>query len=361
MMMTSFLRPSVLLPLMLLLALALMPTIAVASGQQFYIGFFARILIYALAASALNLALGFGGLVGFGHALFIGLGAYCVALPSLFGLENGWVHLLLAIAICGLTGLATGAISLRTRGIAFIMITLAFAQMGYFVFVSLKQFGGDDGMSIIATSLLGGGIDLGSVTTLYYAAWLLLALVLGWMSRLRNAPFGMALRASRQNLTRVNALGFPALRFQMIAYAISAALCGVAGFLLANLNAYASPAMMSWQVSGELIVMVVLGGLGSVFGPLLGALAFIGIEEIMKNYTEHWPLIFGPMVVLIALSGRDGIMGGLLHLDGWLSRRRGAVKDEPQQAPGGAAAASNAAQAVTANVTPNVPFAEGAQ
>jgi branched-chain amino acid transport system permease protein len=357
-MMTSFLRPSVLLPLLLLLALALVPTIAATGGQQFYVGFFARILIYALAASALNLALGYGGLVGFGHALFIGLGAYCVALPSLFGLENGWMHLLLTIAICGLTGLATGAISLRTRGIAFIMITLAFSQMGYFVFVSLKQFGGDDGMSIVTTSLLGSGVDLGAVTTLYYAAWLLLVLVLGWMSRLRNAPFGMALRASRQNFTRVNALGFPAMRFQMIAYAISAALCGVAGFLLANLNAYASPAMMSWQVSGELIVMVVLGGLGSVFGPLLGALAFIGMEEIMKSYTEHWTLIFGPMIVLIALSGKDGVMGGLLKLDNWLSRRRGPMKTAAPKASVTATSAGTGVQA-TSSAASNTPFAGG--
>ncbi|MCA1326856.1 branched-chain amino acid ABC transporter permease [Herbaspirillum sp. alder98] len=312
---TQFVRPSVLLPVLLMVALALVPTLAGAIGAQFYIGFLARILVYALAASALNLALGYGGLIGFGHALFVGLGAYCVSLPSFFGLENGWLQLLLVLGACGLIGLLTGAICLRTRGIGFIMITLAFSQMGYFVFVSLKQFGGDDGMSIIATSRLGAGIDLGSAVPLYYTAWIILALVIVWMTRLRNAPFGMALRAARQNQARVNALGFPARRFQLIAYTISAMLCGVAGFLLANLNAYASPGLMSWQVSGELIVMVVLGGMGSVFGPLLGALAFIGLEELMKSYTEHWMLIFGPIIVLVALSGKDGLMGALLNLD----------------------------------------------
>jgi branched-chain amino acid transport system permease protein len=305
-----------------MLAFALVPTVANALGAQFYIGFLARILVYALAASALNLALGYGGLIGFGHALFVGLGAYCVSLPSFFGLENGWLQLLLTLGACGLIGLITGAVCLRTRGIGFIMITLAFSQMGYFVFVSLKQFGGDDGMSIIATSRLGAGIDLGSAVPLFYAAWIMLTLVIVWMTRLRNAPFGMALRASRQNQARVNALGFPARRFQLIAYTISAMLCGVAGFLLANLNAYASPGLMSWQVSGELIVMVVLGGMGTVFGPLLGALAFIGVEEIMKSYTEHWMLIFGPIIVLVALSGKDGLMGALLSLDRRLAGRR---------------------------------------
>ncbi len=165
----STLRPSVLVPLLLLLALALVPVYAAITGESFYVSFFARMVIYAVAASALNLALGYGGLVGFGHALFLGLGAYCVALPAHFGLDNGWAQLLLTIAVCSVAGLVTGAISLRTTGIAFIMITLAFSQMGYFVFVSLKQFGGDDGMSIARTSRL-AGVDLGSSTPVYIAA-----------------------------------------------------------------------------------------------------------------------------------------------------------------------------------------------
>ncbi len=313
-------RPSVLLPVLLLVAFAFVPLVANTIGAQFYIGFLARILVYALAASALNLALGYGGMIGFGHALFVGLGAYAVSLSSWFGIESGWIQLFFVLLACGILGVLTGAISLRTRSIGFIMITLAFSQMGYFVFVSLKQFGGDDGMSIITTSHLGAGVDLGSAVPLFYAAWISLTLVIIWMTRLRVAPFGMVLRAARQNPARVNALGFPARRFQLIAYTISAVLCGIAGFLLANLNAYASPGMMSWQVSGELIVIVVLGGIGSVFGPLLGALAFIGLEEIMKSYTEHWMLIFGAIIVLVALSGKDGLMGALLALDRRIGR-----------------------------------------
>jgi branched-chain amino acid transport system permease protein len=363
-MMISSLRPSVLLPLLLLVLLAFVPLLASAFDAQFYIGFFARILIYALAASALNLALGYGGLIGFGHALFIGLGAYCVALPSFFGIENGWIQLLLAVLISGVVGLLTGAISLRTRGIAFIMITLAFSQMGYFVFVSLKQFGGDDGISIQATSRLSAGIDLGSVVPLYYAAWLVLVAALLWLAKLRTAPFGMVLRGARQNFTRVNALGFNAMRFQMTAYGISAALCGVAGFLMANLNAYVSPAMMSWQTSGELIAMVVLGGMGSVFGPLLGVLAFVGIEEIMKSYTDHWMLIFGPIIVLVALSGKNGILGGLIALDRWIERPRRAVI-APVAFPASASASASAsvpASPTSTNATASVNMAvQGAE
>jgi branched-chain amino acid transport system permease protein len=333
-MMQNFLRASLMLPLLLLAALALVPAIASAVGEPFYISFFARIVIYAIAATALNLALGYGGMVGFGHALFMGLGAYCVALPSFLGMTNGWLQLLLTVLVCAVAGLVTGAISLRTRGIAFIMITLAFSQMGYFIFVSLKQFGGDDGMSIAATSRFGGGIDLGSSAPLYYAAWCTLAALVLWMAKVRSAPFGMALRASRQNFTRVNALGFPAMRYQLLAYVISSVACGLSGFLLANLNAFASPGMMSWQISGELIVMVVLGGLGSVFGPLLGAMVFIGLEETLKIYTSHPMIVFGPVIVLVALSGKDGLIGALHWFDKEVSQRhKNPVKKAPEILP----------------------------
>lgn len=315
--------------LLVLLVLACVPAVANASGEQFYISLMARIVVYAIAATALNLALGYGGLVGFGHALFIGCGAYSVALPSFFGIQNGWAHLALTVVSCAILGAVTGAISLRTRGIAFIMITMAFSQMGFFIFVSLKQFGGDDGMPITSTSRF-GPFDLGSVTALYYTAWSILGILLLWMWKLRRSPFGMALRASRQNFIRVNAIGFPALHFQWLSYVISAVLCGIAGFLLANLNAFASPGMMSWQISGELIVMIVLGGMGSVFGPMLGAVAFLGIEEILKLYTEHPMIVFGPAIVLVAVFGTKGIVGGLdwVSTIGWGAK--GSRRDRPK-------------------------------
>ncbi|SFB38239.1 amino acid/amide ABC transporter membrane protein 2, HAAT family [Collimonas sp. OK607] len=308
-------RLSVLVSLVLLVGLAVVPFAAYFMGQPFYVSFFARIIIYGIAATALNLAIGYGGLVSLGHALFFGLGAYSVAIPAFYGIDSGWIHLLLCIAVCALVGLVTGAISLRTSGIAFIMITLAFAQMGYFVFVSLKQFGGDDGNTISLTSKFFGS-DLGNSNTLYATALITLCFATWWMARMRVAPFGMVLRGARQNARRINAVGLPSKQYQLSAYVFSGVLCGIAGLLFANLNAFASPSSMSWTVSGDLIVMVVLGGIGTVFGPLLGALAFLGLEEVLKMFTEHWMVIFGPVIVLVALLGKTGIVGLLQMLDG---------------------------------------------
>jgi branched-chain amino acid transport system permease protein len=304
---------TVAVPLLLFVGLVAVPFVANAMGQPFWITFFARIIIYAIAATALNLALGYGGLVSFGHALFLGLGSYAVALPAFYGVDSGIMHLIVCVTVCGTVALVVGAISLRTSGMAFIMITLAFAQMGYFLFVSLKHFGGDDGLAIASTSHV-GSFNLGSSLALYSVAFTVLAVTTWWMVMLRAAPFGLALRAARQNVRRVKALGLNAHALQLAAFAVSGVLCGIAGMLLANLNAFASPSSMAWNVSGELIVIVVLGGMGSAFGPLLGALMFFGLEEVLKSLTEHWPVVFGPLIVVMALSGRQGIMGLLVRL-----------------------------------------------
>jgi branched-chain amino acid transport system permease protein len=327
---SNLLRPGTLVPLLALAGLALVPFAATAAGQPFWIAFFARIIIYAIAASALNLALGYGGLVSFGHALFLGLGGYAVALPSFFEIGNGWLHLALCLGVCGAAALLTGAISLRTSGIAFIMITLAFAQMGYFLFVSLKNFGGDDGLPIAQTSRF-GPLNLGSPLALYGVALGVLIVVTWWLARLRVAPFGMALRGARQNARRINAIGLPAQRYQLAAYAMSGMLCGVAGMLLANLNAFASPSTLTWAVSGELIVMVVLGGIGTVFGPLLGALAFLGLEEWLKGFSEHWMVVFGPLIVLMAVAGKRGIVGLLDVIAGRFDRLRTGLTRNPSR------------------------------
>lgn len=322
------LRPATFVPLLLVLALAAVPVVAQLTEQPFYLAFFARIIIYAIAASALNLALGFGGLVSLGHALFLGLGAYSVAIPAFHGIDSGWVHLLCCVLVCGLVGLVTGAVSLRTSGIGFIMITLAFAQMGYFVFVSLKQYGGDDGTTIAATSKFFGA-DLGQAGTVYWVALALLALVLWWTARLRVAPFGMVLRGARQNPRRINAIGLRSTRYQLAAYVLSAVVCGVAGMLLANLTAFASPSTLTWMVSGDLIVMIVLGGIGTVYGPLLGALAFLGLEEVLKMTTEYWMAVFGLAIVLIGVLGEAGIAG---LLDSWGARRPSPKAAQPKTA-----------------------------
>jgi len=308
------LRPSAWVPLLVLLLLATVPLVAQATGETYYIAFFARIIIYAIAACALNIALGYGGLVSFGHSLFLGLGAYAVGIASFYGIGNGWVHLLLCLGVCALVALITGVISLRTSGIAFIMITLAFAQMGYFLFVSLKNYGGDDGLSITTGSRF-GPLDLSSATAVYVVAFVILVLSIWCLARLRVAPFGMVIRGARQNSRRVSAAGIAVVRYQLLAYVLSGMLCGVAGLLLANLNAFASPSTLAWSVSGELIVIVVIGGLGTVFGPLLGALVFLGMEEILKGYTDHWMIVFGPLIVLAALLGKSGLIGLLQRLD----------------------------------------------
>jgi branched-chain amino acid transport system permease protein len=307
-------KPGTLVPVLLLVLLAFVPLGAQASGESFWVAFFARIVIYAIAATALNIALGFGGLVSLGHALFLGIGAYSVAIPSFHEIGNGWVHLAICVVACTLVGLLTGAVSLRTKGIGFIMITLAFAQMGYFVFVSLKQYGGDDGTPITYTSEF-FGVNLGQAVPLYWVALVILCLLVWWSARLRVAPFGMVLRGARENARRVNAIGFRSTRYQLAAYVVSAVLCGIAGMLLANLTAFASPSTLSWIVSGDLIVMIVLGGLGTVFGPFLGALVFLGAEEVLKSITESWQAVFGLAIFLIALLRTPGIAGLLARFE----------------------------------------------
>lgn len=311
--MNNLSQPARWVPVLILLGLAAVPALATAFDDNFLVAFFARVLIYAIAASALNIALGFGGLVSLGHALFIGVGMYSVSLPAFHGVSAGFIHLLICVVLCASIGAVTGLISLRTSGIAFIMITLAFAQMGYFVIVSLKQYGGDDGMSIAtASQLFGWALD--TPKAVFYTAWVLLVALTYWVDRLRVSPFGMTLRAGRQNARRVMSVGLALRSYQLTAYVLSAVGCGLAGMLLANLNAYASPSSMSWSVSGELIVMVVLGGMGSVFGPLLGALAFLGVEEVLKAYTEHWMAVFGLAIVAVPMLGKAGLVGLLERL-----------------------------------------------
>jgi branched-chain amino acid transport system permease protein len=323
---SSGLRAGTIVAVALFAVLAVLPVAAESFGQGYLVPIVARMIIFAIATSALNLALGFGGMLSFGHALFFGLGAYCVGLPSHFGIDNGLLHLLICIAVTALAGFLTGALSLRTSGFAFIMITLAFAQMGYFLFVSLKQFGGDDGLVIQNTSRF-AGLDLGKPMVAYFAALLVLVLVTWWISKLRVAPFGMALRASQQNGRRVNALGMKASSYQLAAYVISAAITGVAGFLSANLNAFATPRIFSWHISGEMVLMLVLGGMGTVFGPVFGAIAYLGLEEILRALMQHWMMVFAPIIVLVAYVSKGGFVALLDRLD--QPRREKSVAAKP--------------------------------
>lgn len=291
-----------------LLLLAAVPAAAKAVGQPFYMTLFLRIMIYGLAALSLNLVLGFGGMVSFGHALYLGLGAYAVGISSTLGVTSGWVHLAIALAAAVGVSLFTGLISLRTSGIAFIMITLAFAQMFFFLAVSLKQFGGDEGMTIAQPSDF-GLLPLGNKVVFYYAVFALLVAALYGSRRLVESRFGMVLRGTMSNERRMKALGFPTLRYRLTAYVIGACVCAVAGLLLANLTGFASPDYMAWSRSGELIVMVVLGGMGTLMGPVVGATVLLLLEEVLTAFTDHWMIVLGPIILLIAVLAKRGIVG----------------------------------------------------
>lgn len=312
-------RSRVILAVMLLIALAL-PPLLTALGQGFYVGFAARVLIMALAALSLDLVMGLGGMVSFGHAAFLGLGAYVVGIgswhvfesaPLPFGLpgsENALVVWPLAMAVSGLAALGIGAVCLRTSGVHFIMITLAFAQMLYYLAGGLKTYGGDDGITLYNRSEF-PGLKLSDPFTFYYLCLALLVGVLVLLLRLRQSRFGMVLRGVRDNERRMRALGFPTYRYKLAAFVLSGMVCGLAGALMANASEFASPALMGWQRSGELLVMVVLGGMGSLVGPVLGAVALMALEETLAGLTQHWQVILGPLLLVLALSARHGLWG----------------------------------------------------
>ena len=307
---------------LLLAGLALVPLIALAINESFYVTLFTRIVIFALAAVGLNLILGYGALVSFGHAMYIGVGAYAVGILAHHGVSSGWVHLAVALAVGAVVAVVIGLVCLRTSGMAFIMITLAFAQMFYFLCISLKQYGGDDGLTIATRSDF-GLFSLSSNNVLYYFSFALLVACVVFFHRLVHSRFGMVLRGCRSNERRMASLGFPTLRYKLTAYVISALVCVVAGVLLANLTKFAAPSYMAWQASGDLIVMVVLGGMGTLIGPVAGAVALLIFEEVLAGWTTHWMLVLGPLIVLIVLTAKKGLYGFLVERD---ERRRAASR-----------------------------------
>lgn len=314
--------PRIMLAAALLALLALVPVASVLLGQSFYVTLFTRIMIFALAAMGLNLILGYGGLVSFGHAMYVGIGAYAVGILTFHGVGSGWAHLAAALAVGGVVALVVGAICLRTSGMAFIMITLAFAQMVFFLGVSLRDYGGDDGLQIPNRSDF-GLFSLANGTVLYYATFALLVGVLFLTHRIVHSRFGMVLRGCKSNERRMKALGFPTLRYKLAAYVISALVCVLAGVLLGNLTRFVAPAYMAWTVSGELIVMIVLGGLGTLFGPIVGAAALLLLEEVLSSFktgidavdqllSQHWLALIGLFIVLVVLVLKQGLWGRIV-------------------------------------------------
>jgi branched-chain amino acid transport system permease protein len=307
--MTAWATPRNALAFALIAMLALLPVYAAATGHTFMTTLFTRIIILAIAAVSLNLIMGFGGMVSFGHAAYLGIGGYVVGILAKEGIGSGFVQWPLALAVSALFALGVGALSLRTRGVYFIMITLAFAQVAYYVANGLDRYGGDDGLTIQRRSELGGLVDLSNRIVFYYIclALLLGAIFLVW--RMVNARFGMVIRGARSNERRMRAIGFPVYRYRLVCFVIAGTLCGLAGVLLANHTNFISPAIMHWTRSGDLIVMVVLGGMGSSFGPLIGAVVLLVLEETLSGITEYSGLILGPLLLLIALFARGGIVG----------------------------------------------------
>ena len=305
---------------LLIAGFALFPIFTHFADLPFWNDVAMRIMLLGMAAMGLNLVLGYGGMVSFGHAAFIGIGAYCVGISQFYGITNGWAHLLFSFVACGAAGLVIGYLALRTSGIYFIMITLAFAQMLFFLFVSLETYGGDDGMSIDRAAF--GVVDLYDPLRLYFLTWICLALVGLALMFIVRSRFGVTLRAIKSNESRVEAMGLVPLRFKITGYVISAVICGLAGALFASWQEYVSPDIMHWTRSGELMVIIILGGLATLAGPLLGAIVFLLLEEMLPwllgvvapAYAENWMILFGPILIMVVMFGRGGLVG---LLDRW--------------------------------------------
>jgi branched-chain amino acid transport system permease protein len=294
--------------------LLLLPLYSHLSGNIFVLTLFTRIVIFALAAASLNLIMGYGGMMSFGHAAYLGIGGYAVGILAFEGIGSGFIQWPVALAASALFALVIGALSLRTRGVYFIMITLAFAQMAYYVASGLARYGADDGLTIYKRSDFGGLINLSNRVQFYYLCLgcLFGGIYLIW--RIVNSRFGMVIQGLRSNEARMQAIGFPVTRYRLACFVISGTLCGLAGALLANNTDFVSPAVMFWTRSGDLMVMVILGGMGSLFGPVIGAIVYLVLEEFLSQLTEYWALIMGPLLLLIVLFGRGGIMGLLGRL-----------------------------------------------
>jgi branched-chain amino acid transport system permease protein len=291
-----------------LATLAAVPPVAAVLGQPFYLDLVRRIMIFAIAALSLNLILGYGGLVSFGHAAYLGIGAYAVGILAYHGIHDGFLQFAVAIAASAAVALVIGAVSIRTSGVYFIMITLAFTQMLFYLGISLEEYGGDDGMRLAARSQF-AGLDLGSPTPFYYFVLAILAAFLYLVHRLVNSRFGMVIRAAKSNDGRTRAVGFAPYPYRLAAFVIAGAMCGVAGALLVNQTAYLTPDFMNWTRSGELMFMVILGGVATLIGPVLGAAALLLLEDFLAAWTVHWQIVLGPILVLVVLFAKRGLAG----------------------------------------------------
>ena len=302
-------RPGIIVPFVIFACLALLPLAAYFAAEKHVLHLFERVMIFAIAAIALDLLVGYGALVSFGHAAFIGLGAYAVGILASHGIGDALIALPVALAVASLFAFLTGIVCLRTKGVYFIMITLAFGQMAFFTASSLAPYGGDDGLTIAARSTLAGLPLFANERFFYYVVFGCLLGTYVLCRAIVASRFGRVLRGAKENPARIATLGYDVYRFQLAAYVIAGAIGGLSGFLLANATNFVSPAFMSWQRSGELLVMVILGGVGSLHGAIVGAGAFLLLEEWLSGLTEHWKMIFGPLLVLLVVFASGGLVG----------------------------------------------------
>jgi branched-chain amino acid transport system permease protein len=302
-------RADVIAPALIFVALAAVPLVASVGAHTYVLDLVSRIMIFAIAGVALDVLIGYGGLISFGHAAFVGLGAYAVGILSAHGFGDALIALPVALAASALFALATGAVCLRTHGVYFIMITLAFSQMMFFTAASLAPYGGDDGLTVRARSTIAGFALMRDALSFYYVVFACLLATYLLCRALISSRFGRVFCGARENPIRMASIGYDVFRYQLVAYVIAGAIGGLSGFLLANAAEFVSPAYMSWQRSGELVIMVLLGGMGTLYGAVMGAAAFVLAEEWLSGLTEHWKMIFGPLLVLIVLFARGGLVG----------------------------------------------------
>lgn len=298
-----------------------------AQGLGYYLSMLSRMMIYGLAACSLNLILGYGGLVSFGHAAYMGLGAYTVGILITEGVPNGWLGFALAMAISALMALIIGAISLRTKGVYFIMITLAFAQMLFYLVNSIKAYGGDEGLNIKVRSEFGLGIVLKNDLHFFLLVLVCLVISLVFMQVLMRSRMGRVVLAQRDDDIRTEALGYPVYRYQLALFVIAGAIGGLAGALMVNQQNYVNPNLMHWTQSGVLMIMVILGGVGTLAGGLWGALLLLTLEDLIAELTPHFPFYVGWVLLAVVLLAPKGLSG---LSDLWRNRRTPAVKQETQ-------------------------------
>jgi branched-chain amino acid transport system permease protein len=301
--------------------LVALPLAMQALGYLFYVGFASRVLIYAIAATSLNLVLGYGGMISFGHAAFVGAGAYVASILIAEGVASAWIGWPAAIAASALLAWIIGAISLRTRGVYFIMITLAFAQMMFYLVNSMKAYGGDEGLTLARRAGLGFGLDLGNEVVFYYVVLAILMLALYCLHRMMRSRFGRVVVAIRENEARAEAIGLPVYRYQLACFVIAGAAAGLAGALLASHGKYVNPNVLHWVQSGTLMIMVILGGVGHLWGGVIGAAVLLGLEHLISdypipwlvqlapNYQQHAGLGVGVVLLAIVLFAPRGIAG----------------------------------------------------